>query len=370
VSSVTGAVAPVGLSPNAQLPMSTMLAKVRALDPGRPEEDERPPGAKKLVKLIRAPVEESGQDLRELLAPTLVMAVDSRVPGPSLRVLLKAAQDAGYRSVAFAGEDRLGQLMRQAGAPLLEAMWAPAYSPPALLAGAMPNELAERDPVLFHGRPGANDSLKLAPRFGSTEPARVLSRGADGRFVSPARQDFRDRPPRTEDPRPAYLEFDGTTSATALAELLSALWANELWPVLCPDAVPGSPGSAAKAAPEALREPEGELFGEEAPAGKAAGAGLDPEVIRQVVRRHMAQLKRCYEQALQRDPTLSGKLNVEFVISPTGSVSSARIGSATAASGGLETCVTSQVRSWAFPRPRNGQEVEVAYPFVFNLAGP
>ncbi|MFZ5470738.1 MAG: adventurous gliding motility protein GltG, partial [Myxococcota bacterium] len=49
---------------------------------------------------------------------------------------------------------------------------------------------------------------------------------------------------------------------------------------------------------------------------------LDKELIRQVIRRNIGQIRFCYESQLTRYPKLSGKVAVKFVISGNGSVAS------------------------------------------------
>ena len=51
--------------------------------------------------------------------------------------------------------------------------------------------------------------------------------------------------------------------------------------------------------------------------------------IGRVVSRETQRLKRVYEDWLKRDPTLSGRLSVKFVILPSGSVSNVSIAKTT-----------------------------------------
>ena len=96
---------------------------------------------------------------------------------------------------------------------------------------------------------------------------------------------------------------------------------------------------------------------------------LDPDAIRRVVRRHINEVRYCYERALAEDPALSGRLTVSFVISPTGSVSVASAGDGTfpdtSTTTTMTACVVSAVRRWTFPAP-DGGIVTVDYPFVLN----
>jgi TonB family protein len=95
---------------------------------------------------------------------------------------------------------------------------------------------------------------------------------------------------------------------------------------------------------------------------------LEKEIIRRVVRRHLNEVKYCYEQEVMKHRDIGGRLVVQFTIAGNGTVSS----SAVATSMGNSTvdhCVTEAVRRWDFPQPKNGGVVIVSYPFVLTLAG-
>lgn len=97
---------------------------------------------------------------------------------------------------------------------------------------------------------------------------------------------------------------------------------------------------------------------------------LDKELIRQVIRRNIGQIKYCYEKELQIKPRLAGKLAVRFIISPSGDVTSANVAEgSTLTDRAVGQCVTVRVRSWKFPSPKGGGSVIVTYPFVFKQSG-
>jgi len=95
---------------------------------------------------------------------------------------------------------------------------------------------------------------------------------------------------------------------------------------------------------------------------------LSREVIQRVIRRHINEVRFCYEQQLSRNPTLEGRVDVSFIISPTGSVQSAMVRNTTLNDARVESCVTQAVRRWHFPAPDGGGIVAVNYPFVFSSA--
>jgi TonB family protein len=93
--------------------------------------------------------------------------------------------------------------------------------------------------------------------------------------------------------------------------------------------------------------------------------GLSPDVIRRVVRRHLNEVRFCYEQQLARVPDLAGRVTVQFLIAPSGAVQSSALRSSDLGSARVEQCVVQAVRRWTFPRP-DGGVVGVSYPFVMT----
>ncbi|MGC4115857.1 MAG: AgmX/PglI C-terminal domain-containing protein [Myxococcales bacterium] len=94
---------------------------------------------------------------------------------------------------------------------------------------------------------------------------------------------------------------------------------------------------------------------------------LDKELIRQVIKRNIGQIRYCYETELQTKPNLSGKVPVRFVIAPNGDVQTARVADgATLNDGNLSECILVRLRSWKFPSPKGGGSVIVTYPFVLT----
>lgn len=95
---------------------------------------------------------------------------------------------------------------------------------------------------------------------------------------------------------------------------------------------------------------------------------MDREVIRRVIRSRMNEVKFCYEKALLAKKDLEGRVQVKFLISPTGKVATSLIESSSLHNVPTEQCVAEAVRRWEFPKPPSGI-VTVTYPFVFKRAG-
>lgn len=102
--------------------------------------------------------------------------------------------------------------------------------------------------------------------------------------------------------------------------------------------------------------------------GDEATGTLDKSEIQRVLRANLKKLTFCYERALIKNPTLEGKLVVDFVISTTGAVSRADEVDGPFPDKQVSDCVTKEVRALTFPRPLGGGVVNVRYPFVFKAA--
>lgn len=96
---------------------------------------------------------------------------------------------------------------------------------------------------------------------------------------------------------------------------------------------------------------------------------LDPAIIDAVIKRHLAQIKYCYDRELPAKPKLHGKLVVQFVIESDGRVSTAKMHSSSMKDASVESCVADRFKKIRFPQPKGGGIVSVKYPLVFNSAG-
>ncbi len=97
--------------------------------------------------------------------------------------------------------------------------------------------------------------------------------------------------------------------------------------------------------------------------------GLSKDVIAKVIKRHQNEIKFCYEQELQKIPDLAGKVAVQWVIDPAGSVSDASVTESSLGNSNAENCILSRIRRWKFPEPQGGGIVTVTFPWIFKPAG-
>jgi hypothetical protein len=116
------------------------------------------------------------------------------------------------------------------------------------------------------------------------------------------------------------------------------------------------------------------VAGASAAAGAADGGvgSLDKEYIRAAIRELVPLVKECYDNALQEQPALDGRLTVEFRIAGEpeigGVVTESRIVESDGGlrHAGLEECVRETMYGLQLDAPAGGGTVRVRYPFVFR----
>jgi TonB family protein len=97
--------------------------------------------------------------------------------------------------------------------------------------------------------------------------------------------------------------------------------------------------------------------------------GLSKDVIMKVIKRHQNEIKFCYEQELQKNASLAGKVAVMFTIDPAGAVAEANVSESSLSNNNVESCMMARIRRWKFPEPQGGGVVNVSFPWIFKPAG-
>ncbi|MBS1151284.1 MAG: hypothetical protein H6Q89_2982 [Myxococcaceae bacterium] len=100
----------------------------------------------------------------------------------------------------------------------------------------------------------------------------------------------------------------------------------------------------------------------------AASGSIDREAVARVINSHLGEVSSCYERALLREPGLAGKIVLEWNISTSGTVTTAKTKSSTMKSSAVEGCILTALKKWKFP-PARGAGVVISYPFLFNSVG-
>jgi hypothetical protein len=91
-----------------------------------------------------------------------------------------------------------------------------------------------------------------------------------------------------------------------------------------------------------------------------------PDTIKEIVRAKQPDIERCWEQTLAAtDKPVDGKLQTHFVITPVGSVKQAKVvkKGTTLKDPALHKCVATVLSTMLFPRPPDGKDHPVEYPF-------
>lgn len=100
-------------------------------------------------------------------------------------------------------------------------------------------------------------------------------------------------------------------------------------------------------------------------AAKQTSGFLDKTAIDSVVKARMANYRRCYQRELQRNPTLSGRVVMRFVIDGAGQVGSVVVKASELGNTAVEDCLALELGQTVFPKPQGGS-VTVSYPFLFS----
>lgn len=93
---------------------------------------------------------------------------------------------------------------------------------------------------------------------------------------------------------------------------------------------------------------------------------IDKEAVRRVIRANIAQVRACYEEELNKDLSLYGKVVVSWEILAKGRVGRAFVKSSTLKNSNVEKCIVRRLKTWRFPIPPKGATARIAYPFVFS----
>lgn len=94
---------------------------------------------------------------------------------------------------------------------------------------------------------------------------------------------------------------------------------------------------------------------------------LSDATVRRVFTRHRRELQTCYEDALQKDATLSGDLDAHFMIEASGLASRAEAAGGSLKDTSVATCVLSQIGNWQFHGGCCGGSVLVKSKIQFDV---
>lgn len=96
--------------------------------------------------------------------------------------------------------------------------------------------------------------------------------------------------------------------------------------------------------------------------------GLSTKEVMAVVNKHLSEIQACYEKALVTSSSLVGRVEFEWLISPTGKVGRVRVKKADLKGDGskLTSCVMGVIRGMRFPKASNGESTSPSIGFPFG----
>jgi hypothetical protein len=99
-----------------------------------------------------------------------------------------------------------------------------------------------------------------------------------------------------------------------------------------------------------------------------AFAAADKEGIRAKIKEHLKEVRGCYDEPASKNPSLKGKIIIDWSVDDTGKVTQAKVDEAktTLKDPTVQSCLTDKFKSWTFPPAPKGQVVTASYPFVFS----
>lgn len=100
---------------------------------------------------------------------------------------------------------------------------------------------------------------------------------------------------------------------------------------------------------------------------KATGKVSDTSVD-MTIKRNMNRFRSCYIKEVSKNPTLAGRITVEFSISEQGNVNGAKILDSQLRNPVVEKCVLQHLQGIEFDPSVGGTSV-ITYPFIFSIGG-
>jgi TonB family protein len=94
---------------------------------------------------------------------------------------------------------------------------------------------------------------------------------------------------------------------------------------------------------------------------------IDAAKVRSTIRSQLGGVRHCYEMQLKVNPSLAGRIAIQFTIGSSGGVSSCSVTGDSMGNNLVSSCVCRRVQRWRFPPPDEGS-VTVSYSFVFTPA--
>ncbi len=102
------------------------------------------------------------------------------------------------------------------------------------------------------------------------------------------------------------------------------------------------------------------------PAETVVLGGMDPDVIRRILREHIPQFRYCYQRELDKSAReFSGQLDLDFEIGASGHVKNEGLKNNSELPANVKKCVLNVLKGIRFPEPVGGGTVKVSQPINF-----
>lgn len=99
---------------------------------------------------------------------------------------------------------------------------------------------------------------------------------------------------------------------------------------------------------------------------KSSTGPIQEMLIDNVIRRHLNQIRYCYQRVLNEIPDLEGNVSITFIIDQSGVVTSTNIDSSSLNNEEVETCLCSRFDRFSFPEKPDEGTTTATYTFTFK----
>lgn len=93
--------------------------------------------------------------------------------------------------------------------------------------------------------------------------------------------------------------------------------------------------------------------------------GLSKDIVRMVVRAHQREVRKCYEETLNKRPDVTGRMTIRWVVAADGTVIESSVDQSDVPDE-IGVCVAHASRRWRFPSFGSGGVVVIRYPFLLR----
>jgi len=97
--------------------------------------------------------------------------------------------------------------------------------------------------------------------------------------------------------------------------------------------------------------------------------GISRYAINATIAKYLNQVRRCYEAELKNKPEIQGLVEMNFEINAAGRLNFSKVNKSTLNSPPVESCISTKMMDWQFPKPKGGVNVNVKYPFMLRPVG-